>query len=318
MPQKKWNEEKLIRAVQQSQALNEVLFKLGLKWNSTTQRYIRGHIQKLKLDTSHFTKKNALTVDKNPHAQVAQSEEHDLSKVAVGGSSPSLGVFSSSSPGLNSLARPLDRAKARELRKEGWSIPQIANEVKARTGLVHGWVADIEVSEEAFNKNRIQTVEMKSKIIQTLREQTNERIVNTEGHHTKEKGDLAVAAVIFALTKQSFIPCHPLTEHAPFDLIAVSKVGKSYRVQVKYSSVKNDVLTVNLASSWSDKHGAHRSSYSENDFDVLAIYCSEPEICCFIPQQIWNQRTSSFSIRISRPLNNNRCLMVSDYLQFPE
>ena len=38
-------------------------------------------------------------------------------------------------------------------------------------------------------------------------------------HHTKLKGDIAVAAVIFDLTKKGYIVSEPMSENAPYDLI---------------------------------------------------------------------------------------------------
>lgn len=39
-------------------------------------------------------------------------------------------------------------------------------------------------------------------------------------HHTKDKGDLGVAKAHADLTAQGFMVLMPLTEHAPFDLVA--------------------------------------------------------------------------------------------------
>ena len=38
-------------------------------------------------------------------------------------------------------------------------------------------------------------------------------------HHTKLKGDIVVAAVIFDLTKKGYIVSEPMSENAPYDLI---------------------------------------------------------------------------------------------------
>ena len=39
-------------------------------------------------------------------------------------------------------------------------------------------------------------------------------------HHTKTKGDLGVMAAAYDLTNKGFIVCFPMTEHAPYDLLA--------------------------------------------------------------------------------------------------
>ncbi len=87
-------------------------------------------------------------------------------------------------------------------------------------------------------------------------------------HHTKDKGDLAVAKTMLDLTIKGyriFVPA--ITEHLPFDIIAY-KNKQCYRIQCKYSfdnTVKNKKI-------WSDKNGAHVSYYDQNDFDYYAIY----------------------------------------------
>jgi len=52
--------------------------------------------------------------------------------------------------------------------------------------------------------------------------------MKTNTHHTVVKGDVAVAAVVFDLTKRGCIVSTPLMENSPYDLVcdvpAVSKV----------------------------------------------------------------------------------------------
>jgi hypothetical protein len=90
-------------------------------------------------------------------------------------------------------------------------------------------------------------------------------------HHTKDKGDLAVAKAIADLVEKEYSVFIPVvTEHAPFDLIAY-KDGKCYRIQVKYSCqglIKNK-------NSWADKNGSHDRKYQPDDFDFYAVYLSE-------------------------------------------
>jgi hypothetical protein len=54
-------------------------------------------------------------------------------------------------------------------------------------------------------------------------------------HATKDKGDFAVARVIAHLLEHDIRVCLPLSEHLPFDLIAVMPDMRTLRrVQVKY------------------------------------------------------------------------------------
>jgi hypothetical protein len=60
-------------------------------------------------------------------------------------------------------------------------------------------------------------------------------------HHTKDKGDLGVLKVMASLGSQGYLILNPLTEHAPFDIVAY-KNKKFERIQVKYKSIKMIVL----------------------------------------------------------------------------
>jgi len=96
-------------------------------------------------------------------------------------------------------------------------------------------------------------------------------------HHTKTKGDLAVAKTLLDLCEKGYIVFSPvICEHLPFDLIAY-KDNICYRIQCKYSVNKNVVSkTV-----WSDKNGIHVSDYKENDFDYYAIYLPDKDVVCY-------------------------------------
>ncbi len=85
-------------------------------------------------------------------------------------------------------------------------------------------------------------------------------------HHTKEKGDLGVLKAQLDLFEQGFLILNPVTEHAPFDLVAY-KDWQFQRVQVKYKSVdKTGSITVHFRSCWADKNGTHMQ---QTDKDVV-------------------------------------------------
>ena len=53
-------------------------------------------------------------------------------------------------------------------------------------------------------------------------------------NHTKDKGDLGLGMVISDLLCHGIGVFMPLSEHQPFDVVAVNHEGKMSRVQVKY------------------------------------------------------------------------------------
>ena len=107
-----------------------------------------------------------------------------------------------------------------------------------------------------------------------------------ETHHTKSKADLGVAKTVADLIGKGVIPCIPLSEHQPYDLVAVLTNGKSVRVQVKYATLKNGAIEVNFRTSWADRNGTHIKHYAVNEFDYYAIYCPEKDEVIYIPNSL--------------------------------
>lgn len=120
-------------------------------------------------------------------------------------------------------------------------------------------------------------------------------------HHTKEKGDLGLQAVIFECTKQEYKCFTSNSEHLPFDFIAY-KNNKYYRIQAKYRSSKDGMsITLNSRTSYSDANGYHTHPYDKDEIDVFAIYCPETEKVYFINPKCFDK---SINIRLEKPKNN--------------
>ena len=73
-------------------------------------------------------------------------------------------------------------------------------------------------------------------------------------HHTKLKGDVGVTFIVHDLTKKGYHVCLPITEHAPYDLIATrNDVVK--RIQVKFREATKGCLVTNLFNAWGNTKG---------------------------------------------------------------
>ena len=122
-------------------------------------------------------------------------------------------------------------------------------------------------------------------------------------HHTKGKADIGLAVVIADLAEKRYIPCIPLSEHQPYDLLVVLDDGAVVKLQVKYARLRNDgTVDIKFRSSWADKNGTHVKKYQENDFDFYAIYCPEKKVVLYIP----NTLNCPKRVRFEPPLNNQR------------
>ena len=120
-------------------------------------------------------------------------------------------------------------------------------------------------------------------------------------HHTKAKADIGLAKVIADLMTKGHIPCIPLSEHQPYDLVVVLGNGEIVKLQVKYAQLKkNGTVDVKFRTSWADKQGIHTRHYQEQDFDYYAIYCPEKEQVLYVV----NTFDCPKSIRFDKPANN--------------
>lgn len=135
-------------------------------------------------------------------------------------------------------------------------------------------------------------------------------------HHTKDKGDKGTGNVIADLLSKGVQVCLPLSEHLPFDLIAVKESGELMRVSVKYRTAKNGSIFVSFSSSYSDSKGVHIKFADKSLIDLLAIYCPETkEVYYVLPSDF----DKTVTLRIEEPKNNQTkgIHLAKDYLLVP-
>lgn len=135
-------------------------------------------------------------------------------------------------------------------------------------------------------------------------------------HHTKSKGDLGVLKAQLDLHEQGYLILIPITEHAPFDIVAY-KDGEFRRIQVKYKSLdKTGALTVHFRSCWADKHGTHMNDVDKDLVDLYCIYCPETDGCYYLNPNDYNK---SVTLRVKAPKNNQtkNIRLFSDFRRVP-
>lgn len=121
-------------------------------------------------------------------------------------------------------------------------------------------------------------------------------------HHTKDKGDIGVLKAMADLGQKGWIIMNPLTEHAPFDLVAY-KDSKFIRVQVKYRELKDGSVRVRLASTWNDIHGRHVVPMNKEEVDIVCVYCPGTNECYYLPTK---ELEENLTIRIADSKNNQK------------
>jgi len=102
-------------------------------------------------------------------------------------------------------------------------------------------------------------------------------------HHTKDKGDSGVGFVIADLLSKNIQVALPISEHLPFDCIAIAEDNRMVRLSVKYRAKNvHGVLPVGLRGYWNDKHGTHVRLQDKTAFDATAVYCPDTGKCYYL------------------------------------
>ena len=121
-------------------------------------------------------------------------------------------------------------------------------------------------------------------------------------HHTKDKGDEGLGQVIGDLATNGIQVAVPLSEHLPFDLIAIDENGALRRVQVRYrASADASLLRCELVGSWADRRGTHTRAFDAAAIDALAIYCPSPRT--FVYLLAHELPTTGVCLRLSKARN---------------
>lgn len=122
-------------------------------------------------------------------------------------------------------------------------------------------------------------------------------------HHTKDKGDIGLGCVLADLLKHEIQVALPVSEHLPFDLIAIHPRGETVKVSVKYRVMtRNGVVAVVTRSVWNDRNGTHYRQHSAGDYDAVAIYCPDTDECYYLLAS--ELSPSGRTLRITTPANN--------------
>lgn len=132
-------------------------------------------------------------------------------------------------------------------------------------------------------------------------------------HTKKTKGDIGVGYAIATMTEQLWNVSLPITEHAPYDLIA-ERGGVCKRVQVRYCTPENGKMSIKLRSCWNDRHGTHIRKRQKGDFDTICAYNPENKKCYFLNDDEFDNQ-NNLNLRIEKPKNNQtkKILMAENF-----
>jgi hypothetical protein len=131
---------------------------------------------------------------------------------------------------------------------------------------------------------------------------------------TKEKGDTGLIQVIADLDRKGIKVALPISEHLPFDLIAISANGKLARLSVKYVGLVNGSIVIPLRSISTNTQGWKAKTIDFSDIDAIAVYCPENQNCYYIKSSFAKDFKSGISLRIEKAKRKGKFNIAADYL----
>jgi prevent-host-death family protein len=130
---------------------------------------------------------------------------------------------------------------------------------------------------------------------------------------TNRKGATAELKIAAAATELGIPVLRPMTEHERYDL-AFEVGGRILRVQCKWGALDDvgSVIKVRLQTYSLTYAGQRRSSYTEDEIDLLAVYCGALDRCYLLPSALVANR-NEISLRLIPTLNRQRaCVNLAE------
>jgi prevent-host-death family protein len=134
---------------------------------------------------------------------------------------------------------------------------------------------------------------------------------------SNRKGAIAEAAIALEATRLGIPVLKPVAEHGRYDL-GFELSRRILRVQCKWASLDEitGVMRVNLQGSWLSPNGYVRSSYSEDEIDLVAVYCGDLDRCYLLPCSLIAGRRAIY-LRVTPPRNGQRaCINLASDFEF--
>jgi prevent-host-death family protein len=132
-----------------------------------------------------------------------------------------------------------------------------------------------------------------------------------------DKGNVAELEIATAAVRFGVPVFKPLTEHTRSDLVPEIG-GRLWRVQCKWGRLSADraVVIVHTCTSRRAAVGYIRRPYTEEDFDLFAVYCGELDRSFLVPVSLAAAR-HAVQLRVVPARNNQQaCINLADEFDF--
>jgi hypothetical protein len=133
---------------------------------------------------------------------------------------------------------------------------------------------------------------------------------------SNQKGAIAEAEIYCAAVRAGVPVYLPMSEHGRADLV-LDLEGSMQRVQCKWGSLTNGVVSVRICTSRLTPRGYVRTTYSADEVDAIGVYCAALDRCYLLPISD-AAGLKQVHLRID-PAKNNQCagLKYAAQYEFP-
>ena len=135
--------------------------------------------------------------------------------------------------------------------------------------------------------------------------------------NNNRKGAIAEIEIVAAATKLGVPVWTPVSEHGRYDLV-LDIGGRLWRVQCKWGrlSPAGDVVAVHVGSSRLSSRGYFRTTYSEAEIDLFAVYCGDLDRAFLLPATRF-AGMHQVNLRLTPPRNGQRaCINLAEDFDF--
>jgi hypothetical protein len=124
---------------------------------------------------------------------------------------------------------------------------------------------------------------------------------------TKDKGDFAVAMVLADLRKNGIICCLPISEHLPFDMVAIMPdMTTLMRLQVKYRKANGyGGIELLFRSNYYNSKKIYSKPIDLSEIDGFALYNPDTDTTYYLSANMIKDKAKSITLRL-RPTANNQ------------
>jgi prevent-host-death family protein len=126
-------------------------------------------------------------------------------------------------------------------------------------------------------------------------------------HNSNHKGNVAELAFAAEAARLGLEVYSPMTEHGRADLV-LGIAGRLLRVQCKWANRRNDVVSINLATSRRSGSGHIRTTYTADEVDAIGAYCDELRECFLIPIDVAGGK-NAMHLRLAPTRNGQRAAL---------